>query len=92
MKLLLLLIPLSLASPPLIQIDAPLPPVDEVVAALQSQGALIFTWLGEEYSTALDRLNRRAPYCLEDLSQTVSDWRKMLSMTPLTEWTGCSTN
>ena len=61
MKLLLLLIPLSLASPPLIQIDGPLPPVDEVVAALQSQGALIFTGLGEEYSTALDRLNRQAP-------------------------------
>jgi len=45
--------------------------VDEVVAALHSQGALIFTGLGEEYSTALDRLNRRAPYCLEGRGLTV---------------------
>ena len=71
MKLLLLLLPLSLASPPLIQIDGPLPPVDEVMDALQSQGALIFTGLGEEYSKALDRLNRRAPYCLEGRGLTV---------------------
>merc|ERR1712037_402930 len=71
MKLLLLLVPLSLATPPIIQIDGPLPPVDEVVAALHSQGALIFTGLWEEYSTALDRLNRRAPYCLEGRGLTV---------------------
>merc|ERR1712114_70916 len=39
--------------------------------ALQSQGALIFTGLGKEYSKALDRLNRRAPYCLEGRGLTV---------------------
>ena len=71
MKLLLLLIPLSLASPPLIQMDGPLPPVDEVMGALQSEGALIFTGLGEEYSAALESLSRRAPYCLEGLGLTV---------------------
>ena len=65
MELLLLLLPLSLASPPLIQMDGPLPPVDELMAALQSEGALIFTGLGEEYSLALASLSRRAPYCLE---------------------------
>merc|ERR1719391_104322 len=71
MKHLLLLIPLSLASPPLIQINGPLPPVDEVMGALQSEGALIFTGLGEEYSAALESLSRRAPYCLEGLGLTV---------------------
>merc|ERR1719193_3099870 len=71
MKLLLLLIPLSLASPHLIQIDGPLPPVHEVMGALQSEGALIFTGLGEEYSAALESLSRRAPYCLEGRGLTV---------------------
>jgi len=71
MKLLLLLIPLSAASPPLIQMDGPLPPVDEVMGALQSEGALIFTGLGEEYIAALESLNRRAPYCLEGRGLTV---------------------
>ena len=66
MKLLLLLLPLSLASPPLIQMDGPLPPVDEVMAALQSEGALIFTGLGEKYSLALASLSKRAPYCLKE--------------------------
>ena len=32
---------------------------------MQSEGALIFTGLGEEYSLALASLSRRAPYCLE---------------------------
>ena len=64
MKLFLLLIPFSLASPPLIPVEGPLPPVDEVLAALRSQGALIFTGLGEEYGAALDSLARRAPFCL----------------------------
>ena len=63
--LLLLLVPLSLASPPVIEINGPLPPVDELMGALQSQGALIFTGLGEEYSSALESLSRMAPYCLE---------------------------
>merc|ERR1719237_1272243 len=65
MNFLLLLLPLSLASPPTIQMDGPLPPLEEVMAALQSEGALIFTGLGEEYSLALASLSRRAPYCLE---------------------------
>merc|ERR1719352_1660485 len=72
MKLLLLLsLPLSLASPPLIQMDGPLPPVDEVMAGLQSEGALIFTGLGEKYSLALASLTKRAPYCLEHQSLKV---------------------
>merc|ERR1719352_38489 len=72
MKLLLLLsLPLALASPPLIQMDSPLPPVDEVMAALQSEGALIFTGLGEKYSLALASLSKRAPYCLEHQSLKV---------------------
>jgi len=71
MKLLLLLIPLSLASPPLLQINNPLPSMEEVVAALQTHGALIFTGLGEEYSAALESLSKRAPYCLEGRGLTV---------------------
>merc|ERR1712240_365981 len=71
MKLLPLLIPLSLASPPILQINNPLPSMEEAVAALQTHGALIFTGLGEEYSAALGNLNKRAPYCLEGLGLTV---------------------
>merc|ERR1711973_48876 len=71
MKLLPLLIPLSLASPPLLQINNPLPSMEEVVAALQTHGALIFTGLGEEYSAALGSLSKRAPYCLEGRGLTV---------------------
>ena len=72
MKLLLLfLVPLALASPPVIEINGPLPPVDELMGALQSQGALIFTGLGEEYSSALESLSRMAPYCLEGRGLTV---------------------
>merc|ERR1711963_50376 len=71
MKLLPLLIPLSLASPPLLQINNPLPSMEEVVAALQTHGALIFTGLGEEYSAALESLSKRAPYCLEGRGLTV---------------------
>ena len=38
---------------------------------MKSEGALIFTGLGEEYSAALESLSRRAPYCLEGLGLTV---------------------
>merc|ERR1712013_592678 len=71
MKLLLLLLPLSLASPPIIQINEPLPHVEDLVEALKTDGALIFTGLGEEYSAALGNLNKRAPYCLDGLGLTV---------------------
>merc|ERR1712013_274094 len=71
MKLLLLLLPLSLASPPIIQINEPLPHVEDLVEALKTDGALIFTGLGEKYSVALGNLNKRAPYCLEGLGLTV---------------------
>merc|ERR1712013_781397 len=69
MKLLLLLLPLSLASPPIIQINEPLPHVEDLVEALKTDGALIFTGLGEEYSAALGNLNKRAPYCLDGLER-----------------------
>merc|ERR1712107_165834 len=65
MKLALLLIPLTLAYPPLIRVNGPLPPADGVMRALQSEGALIFTGLGEEYGAALASLSKKAPYCLE---------------------------
>merc|ERR1712107_123489 len=65
MKLALLLIPLTLAYPPLIRVNGPLPPADGVMRALQSEGALIFTGLGEEYRAALASLSKKAPYCLE---------------------------
>ena len=71
MKLLLLLLPLSHASPPIIQINEPLPQVEDLVEALKTDGALIFTGLGEKYTAALGNLNKRAPYCLEGLGLTV---------------------
>ena len=71
MKLLLLLLPLSLSSPPIIQINEPLPQVEDLVEALKTDGALIFTGLGEKYSAALGNLNKRAPYCLEGRGLTV---------------------
>merc|ERR1712227_993707 len=71
MKLLLLLLPLSHASPPIIQINEPLSQVEDLVEALKTDGALIFTGLGEKYSAALGNLNKRAPYCLEGLGLTV---------------------
>merc|ERR1712107_88412 len=48
-----------------------LPPVEDLVEALKTDGALIFTGLGEEYSAALGNLNKRAPYCLDGLGLTV---------------------
>merc|ERR1711962_1440004 len=71
MKLLLLLLSLSLSSPPIIQINEPLPQVEDLVEALKTDGALIFTGLGEEYSAALESLSKRAPYCLEGRGLTV---------------------
>jgi len=71
MKLLLLLLPLSLSSPPIIQINEPLPQVEDLVEALKTDGALIFTGLGEKYSAALGNLKKRAPYCLDGLGLTV---------------------
>merc|ERR1719244_808602 len=71
MKLLLFLLPLNLASPPIIQMNEPLPQVEDLVEALKTDGALIFTDLGEKYSAALESLNRRAPYCLEGRGLTV---------------------
>merc|ERR1711962_393166 len=71
MKLLLLLLSLSLSSPPIIQINEPLPQVEDLVEALKTDGALIFTGLGEKYSAALGNLNKRAPYYLEGRGLTV---------------------
>merc|ERR1712013_732221 len=45
--------------------------VEDLVEALKTDGALIFTGLGEEYSAALGNLNKRAPYCLDGLGLTV---------------------
>merc|ERR1712180_212344 len=72
MKLLLFLLPLNLASPPIIQMNKPLPQVEDLVEALKTDGALIFTGLGEKYSAALGNLNKRAPYCLEGRGLTVA--------------------